>query len=393
MDSELRTLVVIAAIAVAVPFIVGLFRIRIAQIVLLLGFGVLFGPQFLGWIQVSDPISLLSELGMGLLFFLAGFEVERRAVTGPGGRLAAIGWGLSLLVAAGITWLMTRTGAVTDGLGVAIALTTTALGALLPTLRDAAQLDTRFGRLFMGAGAWGEFGPIVAIAVLLGAKSPVTGVIALIVFGVVAIAFLIIPGQLRTPSIDRVIRQGQNSSAQTAIRLVVLVLLALLWISDGLGIDAVLGAFVAGIIVKRFAGDGDKTGIEHKIETIAFGFFIPIFFIVSGAMLNIIAIIQNPLRLLVAFIAILLARGVPQFFLYRRALPDWHDRAAFSLFVATGLPLLVAIASIEVAAGAMDPANAASLVGAGALSVIVFPLAADIIRRRGRSQARAANTA
>lgn len=393
MNTELGTLVVLCAIAAAVPFIVGLLRIRVAQVVLLLAFGVLFGPSMLGLIHVDSSITLLSEIGMGMLFFLAGYEIERRTVTGTGGKLAALGWGLSLLLASGLAWAMSLIGVIQDGQGFAIALTTTALGTLLPTLRDNGQLDTRFGQLFMGAGAWGEFGPIVAISVLLGTKSPIVGVIALIAFGIIAVIFLVLPGQLRTPAIDRVIAQGHTTSAQTAIRLVVLVLLALLFISSGLGIDAVLGAFVAGIIVKRFAGESDGAGIEHKMEVIAFGFFIPIFFIVSGANLDIKSIIENPLRLLAILVAMLAARGVPQYFLYRNELGSRHERAEFSLIVATALPLLVAITTIEVDAGEMRPENAAALVGAGALSVLLFPLTADLIRRRTTAQERAANTA
>ncbi len=393
MHDELRTLVVIAAIAAAVPFIVGLLRIRIAQVVILLALGVIFGPQVLGLIEITDPIALLSELGMGFLFFLAGLEIERRAVTGADGRLAIIGWGSSILVGAAIAWTLAITGAIVDGFGVAIALTTSALGTLLPVLRDAGQLETPFGRLFMGAAAWGEFGPIIAIAILLGTKSPMLSVLSLTVFAAIATIFLILPGRLRSPSVERIIEQGRKSSSQTAIRLVMLVLLALLWISSDLGIDAVLGAFVAGIIVKRFASESDESGVEKKIEAIAFGFFIPLFFVVSGATLDIRSIIENPLRLIAALVAILVARGLPQLIVYRRALPDIRSRGAFSLYVATGLPLLVAITSIEVAAGAMEASNAASLVGAGALSVLLFPLGADLLLRRSRAQERAAKTA
>lgn len=158
MNQDFRSLVVIASIAAFVPLLVGLFRIKVAEVVLLLAGGILFGPQVLGWITVDDSIQLLSELGLGLLFFLAGMELEERAVRGQSGRLAATGWFVSLGVAALAAIIMTATGKIQDTLGVAIALTSTALGTLLPILRDRGELNTRFGTFFMGAGAWGNSG-------------------------------------------------------------------------------------------------------------------------------------------------------------------------------------------------------------------------------------------
>lgn len=386
MNLELRTLLVISAIAVLVPFLVRLLRHRVAEVVLLLGLGVIFGPGVLGWIDVTEPISLLSELGMGLLFFLAGYEIERSSVTGYGGRLAAIGWFVSLGLASLVSWLFVWTGYVQDGVGFAIALTTTALGTLLPILRDARQLDTPFGKLFMGAGAWGELGSIIAIAVLLGSKSTVAGIAALIVLGIVAGILLVLPPQLRTPLVDSVIRQGNDSSAQTGVRLVMLLLILLLFVSSGLGIDAVLGAFLAGMIAKRFNQDEDTPRVQHKIEGIAFGFFVPVFFVVSGANLDIASIVADPLRMIVMLVVMLVVRGLPQVVIYRKALPDVHERLALGLFVATALPLLVAITTLEVGIGAMTEQTAAALVGAGALSVLIFPAAAEVMGMRSRQR-------
>jgi Kef-type K+ transport system membrane component KefB len=398
VTEEFRSLVVIAAIAAFVPLIVGLFRIKVAEVVLLLGAGIVFGPQMLGWITVDSSIELLAELGLGLLFFLAGMELEERAVRGDSGRLAAIGWFLSLGVAALAAIVMTTTGKIHDTVGVAIALTSTALGTLLPVLRDRGELNTRFGTLFMGAGAWGEFGPIIAISVLLGTKSSFVAILSLIAFGVVAMVLAILPGRLAGDRVREILKRGHNTSSQTALRFTMLLLILLLALAGSFGLDVVLGAFIAGVIFRRFSPPSHESTLQVRIEAIGFGFLIPLFFVVSGANLDIDSIVANPIPMIRFFIYIFIARGVTQYILYRRAIPDRRERARFSLLVATGLPMIVAVTSIEVQAGVMIPSNAAALVGAGALTVLVFPLLGSwLVRGQAESsvpdQDRAENTA
>ncbi len=392
MSNDLVSLVAIAIIAAAVPLIVGLLRLRVADVVLLIGCGILLGPEALRIISVTPPILLLSELGLAMLFFLAGLELEQSSVRGRSGRLAAAGWGISLLIAGVVSGLLQAAGIIDDFIGVSIALTSTALGTLLPVLRDSGDLTGPFGRFFMGAGAWGEFGPIIAIAVLLGSQSKFLALITLAAFAVIAVGLAVIPQRLRSVRITALIEQGHHTSAQTAVRLTMLVVILLLAVADGFGLDAVLGAFAAGIIVRRFSSPSSGSVLSAKVEAIGFGFLVPVFFITSGANLDIDSIIENPLLLALFFVLLLLVRGVPQFFIYRKALPDIRQRARFSLLVATGLPIIVAVTTLETQVGIMRPENAAALVGAGALSVLVFPLAAAAFGRPARDQARAANT-
>lgn len=396
MSEEFRSLVVIAAIAAFVPLIVGLFRIKVAEVVLLLGAGIVFGPEVIGWITVDESIDLLSELGLGLLFFLAGMELEQRAIRGQSGRLAAIGWFLSLGVAAIAAIVMTAAGTIQDTVGVAIALTSTALGTLLPILRDRGELGTRFGTFFMGAGAWGEFGPIIAISVLLGTKSSFVAILSLVGFAIVALILATLPARLAGDRVREILERGHHTSSQTALRFTMLLLILLLALAGTFGLDVVLGAFIAGVIVRRFSPPSAESTLSTKVEAIGFGFLVPLFFVVSGANLDIISIIENPWAMIRFFVYILIARGLVQYFLYRRAIPDRVERARFSLLVATGLPIIVAVTSIEVEAGVMLPANAAALVGAGALTVLVFPLVANALAsRQGQKtgQERAENTA
>jgi Kef-type K+ transport system membrane component KefB len=388
MALNVGSLLVIAIISAAVPLVVGLLRLKVAEVVLLLGFGVLFGPQMLDWITINDTLSTFNELGLGMLFFLAGFELEAHAVQGRSGKLALSGWLSSLALAFAITWGLWEIGFVKDLAGIAIALTSTALGTLLPVIRDRGLLKSDFGTYFMGAGALGEFGPILAIALLLSSHSMLFTLLTLVLFGFVTWVIWRSPGRLMTERVSAIVERGHQTSSQTAVRWTVVLLLFLLGLAAWFGLDAVLGAFVAGVILRRYAPPGAGNKLAPKIEAIGFGFFIPLFFVVSGAKLDIDSIKENPLRLLVFFVLLLVVRGVPQYVLYRFALPDTRERWQFTLYVATALPILVAITGLEVEQGAMLPANAAALVGAGALSVLVFPLLGDAINKTATANAR-----
>ena len=379
LETELYSLLVIAAIAAATPLLVGLLRLPVAEVVLMLGFGVLFGPELLGWIQLDEAIDLLAELGLAFLFFAAGLELEKHAIRGRSGKLALVGWIVSAALALIVTGLLDAAGIVDDFLGVAICLTSTALGTLLPVLRDKGLLKTPFGTYFMGAGAIGEFGPVLAISLLLTTKSFGLALLSVLLFGAVALAFAKIPQWLRTDKVLNVIERGQETSSQTAVRLTALLLVALLAVAEGFGLDVVLGAFIAGIIIKQLSPANEEAVLQKKVEGIAFGVFIPIFFIVSGARLDVDSIVENPSLLLIFFVLLLVVRGIPQFFIYRRAIPQAKERAGYSLYVATALPIIVAVTSVELGAELMSPSIAAALVGAGALSVLVFPLIAQVL--------------
>ena len=394
LSTDIYSLCTIVVIAAAVPLIVGLMRLPIAEVVLLIGAGVIVGPAVLGWVQISPSITLLSEIGMAFLFFAAGLELEKHAIRGRSGKLALAGWIVSVVLACVAAGILELLGVIRDFLGVAIALTSTALGTLVPVLRDKGLLKTPFGTYFMGAGAIGEFGPVLAMSILLSTQSPGMAIVTIVMFAGVALAFAKIPTWLSTERIVNIVDRGHGTSSQTAVRLTVLLLVGLVAVAEFFGLDVALGAFVAGIILKVLSSDDEDSILQTKLTGLAFGIFIPLFFVVSGAKLDIDSIIENP-WLLVLFTALLLiVRGIPQFFLYRRAIPESRQRARFSLYVATALPIIVAVTSVEVDTGIMKPEVGAALVGAGALSVLLFPLAAQFLTPKAASQdARAEATA
>jgi Kef-type K+ transport system membrane component KefB len=379
----LETLLVAATVAAIAPVLVAwLPGPRIPQVVVLLAGGVLVGPQVLGWAD-RPAIDLLANVGLGFLFLLAGYELDLQLFRVRPGRLAMVAWLVSVAVAVATVGVLAATGLVRAFVPVALGLTTTALGTLLPILRDNDMLGGRFGRYLMAAGAVGELFPIFAIALFLGASSKFVALVSLLSVGVLALILSQAPRLIRGRRVEQIIQEGEGSTAQTTIRWTVVLLLLLLVVAEEFGLDVVLGAFLAGIVLRRWA-PGDAHALEAKLDAIGYGFFIPLFFVASGMSLDIRSIAEAPLRLLAFFLLLLVVRGVPALFLYRRDLPA-VERVQMMFLTATALPLLVALAEIGLRNGTMLRENAAALVGAGALSVLVFPMAAVMIERRRRA--------
>jgi Kef-type K+ transport system membrane component KefB len=379
----LETLLVAAVVAALAPMLVALLPgPRIPQVVVLLVGGVLIGPEVLGWAN-RPAIDLLANVGLGFLFLLAGYELDLKLFRERPGRLAIVAWLVTVALAAATVGILEAAGLVRAFVPVALGLTTTALGTLLPILRDNDMLGGRFGRYLLAAGAVGELFPVFAIALFLGASNKFVALASLVAVGALALVLSFAPRLVRGNRLGRILQEGEGSTAQTTIRWTVVLLLLLLLIAEEFGLDVVLGAFLAGIVLRRWA-PGDVHSLESKLDALGYGFFIPLFFVASGMSLDIRSIAEAPLRLLVFFVLLLAVRGVPALVLYRDALPPVR-RVQLMFLTATALPLLVALAEIGLRNGTMLRENAAALVGAGALSVLVFPMAAVAIERRRRA--------
>jgi Kef-type K+ transport system membrane component KefB len=334
---------------------------------------VVIGPEIAD-LANPDDIELFSNLGLGFLFLLAGYELDPTLLRERAGRLASIAWGITIVLAIVTVGALELGGLVKAFLPVSIALSTTALGTLLPILRDHRMLDGGFGRFMFAGGAIGEMGPVVLIALLLGHYSSIVEVIGVAAVAGVAFALSALPRFTRGTRFGRVVEEGQHETSQTTLRLTVMLLVVLLFLSAEFGLDIVLGAFFAGMVLRRWQ-PGDVESLEKKLDAVGYGFFIPVFFVSSGLGLDIDSIVENPLRLLAFFLLLLVVRGVPALFVYRKDLVLTR-RVQLMLLTATTLPLLVALSEIGLQNGSMLPENAAALVGAGVLSVAVYPLIA-----------------
>jgi len=388
-DASLFWIVLCSVLA---PLVAGLLpRKLVPEVVLLLVLGVLIGPHVLGWAQTTAPIDLLRELGLGMLFLLAGYEVELRELSGSGGRRAWWTWLACLLTALLVVWVVGLSGAIHAEIAVGIALTSTALGTLLPILKDSGMLNSPVGVTVMHHGAFGELCPIVAMAVLLGARSPVGAMAVLVLFALVAVAVSIFATRLRREGsrLLTVVRAGAETTGQTVVRLTMLLLVTLGALAAVVHLDIVLGAFAAGFVLRRLLPAGHAT-LELRLKGLAFGLLIPIFFVTSGMAIDPVAVAQEPEVLVVFVLLIVLIRGGLVFVserLANRAASETHRRPmhesfAVGMFASTGLPIIVAVTSTAVSAGQMSPTTASILVAGGGITVLACPMAAILVLSR-----------
>jgi Kef-type K+ transport system membrane component KefB len=399
---EVRTLVLIAAIAALTPVIADLIRprLRLPAVVLEIALGILIGPRVLDWAHPEEVLKTLGEFGLVFLIFLAGFEVDAGEVRGRTGKLAAAGWLVSLAAGVAAAFVLHALDVTTGIRFVAIALTTTAIGTLLPMLGDAKVLPKPLGRNILASGAMGEIGPIVAISVALTSDDLGRTTFAIAGFAAVVAAAAWLTTRPARPRIVRLISRTLHSSGQLGVRISVLLCVLLVWAAAEFDLDILLGSFAAGMLARLFlvehsddgehltahggeAGDPAHVEVLHRLESIGFGFFIPLFFVLSGTRFDVDALLDvGQLVKIPLFLALfLLVRGAPALLLYRNDLTP-ADVRAMAFLQAAALPLLVVITELGVESGQMRADNAAGMVGAGLLSVIIFPLVALALHAR-----------
>jgi len=368
----------LAAAAVLAPIIAEGTRrfLPVPEVVIQILLGILIGPYVLALAHPDTIVTALSDFGLTYLMFLAGTELDLAVMRKGHLGLAAGSWGASVVLALGVGVALHATGLVLDSVVVALCLTTTALGTLLPILRDAGALRTAIGPTLLSVGAIGEFGPIVAVAILLTNRDARLTFFLLALFVAVAVVAALLAMQVHPPRLVALMRRHLHSTAQLPVRISVLLVVLLVYLAIKLSLDVLLGAFAAGVVVRLFIEGEDSGPITSKLDAIGFGFLIPIFFIESGITFDLHALVHQPKVLLLVpmFTAIfLVTRGIPTWAFLRRVVTK-AEASALSVLAATGLPLIVVITTLGVDEHKMKPQNAAALVAAGMLSVVIYPI-------------------
>jgi Kef-type K+ transport system membrane component KefB len=349
-------------------------------------FGMLVGPHGLNILHGGELLEWFSHrAGLAGLFFMAGMELDLNKVRGRPLALAIPGWFLSLVIAICVVsilhWLPIHL-----PLMVTLVLTTTAMGTFMPMLRDSGRLDSKFGSHVVAAAAMGEFAPILAVSLALTRLYGAWTQIALMLgFIAVAVAAAAIALGVRPPRVLRLFERTMHSSTQLPVVLSLLLLTAMASLSRAIGLETVMGAFSAGMVVGLASrGEAGKV-FRGKIEAICFGFLVPFFFVVSGMNMDVSILLHDPKAILATLFflfLLLLVRGTPVV-LYRHDLPR-EEWLPFALYSSTALPMVVAICEIGVQTGRLQQGMATTIVGAGLLSVLLFPTAAAALLSRGR---------
>lgn len=385
VDTESFFVIVMVAAIAAVTVAVVPKQFAPPVVVLELMMGIVVGPEVLDLAHSDEFIEFFSNLGLGMLFFFAGYEIDFQRIKGKPMKLGAWGWLLSVTLAYGIGGALAAAGVVVSFLYTGSAMATTAIGTLIPILRDNGELKTRFGTYLLAAGGAGEFGPILLVTLVLSTANPLHESAILLAFVALALALALLSVRFAWrgwPALERTF----ESSSQLAVRVTVVLVFGLVLLAGKLGLDILLGGFVAGMIT-RVALQGQELQIfESKLTAVGFGFFVPFFFVTSGIAFDLDALgsAEAIAKLLMFFGLFLVVRGAPALLLYRNVL-NARDRAALAFYSATELPLVVAITTIAIKTDHMKSSTAAGLVGAAMLSTLVFPFVGLALRKQSEA--------
>ncbi|HSE71724.1 MAG TPA: cation:proton antiporter [Nocardioidaceae bacterium] len=386
-------LLVVAAIAVAAPLLLGFLpALRIPAVVLEIVAGVVVGPSVLGWVEVDLPVSILALMGLAFLLLLAGLEIDLRRLRGRLLVTALVGFLITLLLAVGAAAAFTAVGWVGSPLIVATALSATGLGLIVPVLKDAGRAEGEVGQTIIAGSSVADFGAVLMLSFLFSMTAGGAGPRVVLLGGfaaLVAVTAVVLTHARMSMRLGDVLLRLQDTTAEIRVRFAVLLLVAFVVLAERFGLESILGAFLAGAVLGQV--DRDSRSHPHfrvKLEAIGYGFVVPVFFVASGLRLDLRGLAEDPAaiaRVPLFLLALLLVRGLPAL-LY---LPAFGRRpvAAAALLQATSLPFIVAATQIGVDLGQLSPVNAAALVCAGLLSVLVFPPTALALLRGGGAAA------
>src|SRR3954471_22266982 len=375
-------LVIIAAVAAAIPLLLGVTGLRIPGPVLEIVAGIVLGPAALGVLHVDDTVHAAAVLGLAFLLFLAGLEIDVEHFRGARARRALEGLAVSVVLGITCGSVLHAVGLALSPLLIGIALIATSLGLIVPVLKDAGVADRSVGQLTIAGASTGEVSAVVLLSLFFSERGGALGgrlvLLGLLVL-VAAVAVLLVMRAERSSTISGLVERLADTTAQIRVRLAVVALVGLAAIADQLGFEAILGAFLAGVLLRLVDAEATTRHPQFhvKLEGIGFGFLIPVFFVLSGVTFDLDALTGHPATLLRVplFLALLLVvRGVPAL-LYRGQLSG-REVVAAGLLQASSLPFIVAATQIGLAVHAITTANAAALVAAGLVSVLVFPVIA-----------------
>jgi Kef-type K+ transport system membrane component KefB len=386
-------LLLVAAVAFACPFVLGLApRLRLPSVVLEILAGIVIGPSVLGWVTVDVPVAVLSLVGLALLLFLAGLEIEFEHLRGRVLRLAGGAWAVSFGIAVAVALGLKGAGLVGTPLLVAIILSATSLGVIVPILKDAGEIASPFGQLIVAAGTIADFGAIILLTLFFSGESGIGASVVLLagLVGIGAAVYATVRGAERSRVVMADLLRLQDTTAQIRVRGAMVLMLGFVALAEAFGLEVILGAFAAGAILTLVDRDERMTHPEfrRKLDAIGYGVFIPVFFVASGIRFDLDALLDDPANLAMVPIflaALVVVRGLPA--LLYRGFVGARRTAVAALFQSTSLPFIVAATAIGLELGLLDAAESSALIAAGLMSVLLFPLAGLTVLTGGREPA------
>jgi Kef-type K+ transport system membrane component KefB len=367
--------------------------------------GMIVGRSGFGWVVPDNgALSVLKELGFVLLMFLSGMEIDFRSLRGTQQHeshwsplpLAVLNFGATLLLAGTFAWALKWIGATTDPWMMGLILSTTALGVVVPILKEAGLSQTLFGQTILLSTVIADFVTMFLISVLVTVVSRGLTAEILLVF-LLFVAFFLAArfGSFlsRNESLQRVIAELSHATAQIKVRAAFSTLLIFVVLAETLGIEIIVGAFLAGAIVSLLRTPEDRD-LSSQLEAIGFGFFIPIFFIMIGVDFNLPALLSSTGALLsvpLLLLAAIAVKVIPAFVF--RLNHTWREALAAGILLCPRLSLIIAAAAIGEKLGVIDESVNAGIVLVAIVTVTAAPLAfLRVFRKPGANVSRSMAT-
>lgn len=392
MEISFDSVALVAAVAVVAPLALTLTGVRLPAIVLEIALGIAIGPHVLGWATADEPVTVLSRLGLAFLLLLAGLEIDFARLRGRLLRLTSSGFAVSFALALAVGYGLRLGDLVKSPLLIAIILSATGLGVILPILKDAGETDTAFGQVIVAAASIAEVTPILMLSLFFSGESGGLGaklalLVAFLVF--VAAVGVTILGLQRSMRISEALVRLQDTTAEIRVRGAFLLLALFVVLASRFGLEAILGAFLAGATLKLVDRDEGMTHafFHRKLEAVGFGVFVPFFFVSTGLGLDVGALFKSPsalARVPIFLGSLLVVRALPAL-LYRPLAERRSQLVAGGLLQATSLSIPIVAGQIGVSLGLIRPTNYVALVAAGLISVVVFPVIALGLLRNERA--------
>jgi len=388
-------LLLVLLLAFAVPLL--LSRLRVFPVVVgeILA-GVIIGRSGLGLVEANPTLDIFSNIGLSFLMFLAGMEIDfSRLFPGKNGNgsnknlagLALQAYLLTFLLALGSGFLLNRLGLPGDPWLLAFILSATSLGVLLPIMKERKLAATEAGVLIFLTAVLADFATVLLLTVYLLTRNNGLS-LQVFSFGLLFVAFALVylvGGKIiHQPAVRRLIEELSHATVQIKVRGAIAILMAFVALAGALGVELILGAFLAGMVISLIKTPQDAD-LVHKLEAFGFGFFIPVFFIQVGAELDLRSLFESPESLLLLAVLLglsLLVKGLPTL-LFRRVL-SWRETLAGAALLNTHLSLEIAVAVIGRQLGLLSPAASVAAVLFATITVLTMPLAFNALMPASR---------
>ncbi|NIS82694.1 MAG: hypothetical protein GTO14_21400 [Anaerolineales bacterium] len=265
-------------------------------------------------------------------------------------------------------------------------LSTTSLGVVVPVLKEQEILGSRYGQFLLVASSVADFVTLLLLTVVIAIRSRGLTLDLLLIPVLLLIFFMVARASLRiaeVPLLRRIFEELSSATAQIRVRGALALMVAWVVFAEALGVELILGAFLAGAIAGLVAGPGD-TGSREKLDAIGYGFFIPIFFIMVGVDFNLRVLIESPTALLLVPLLVFVAYAVKILpALIFRLNFSWRDTLAAGFLLSSRLSLIIAAASIALSINAITEAVNSAVILLAVISCTVSPLVFNRLFLRG----------